>query len=128
LATSGGTYQRFGNRLLSFMSSIKSSSRDTVAAELRSGIAKQEAACGCELGSIFTFVALALFIAHLAVNDTDWSTAGTLGRGVAWVVGWSLIGKLLGLAWARLRLIQLREELRRTLTPHHWNVPNVGKE
>jgi len=45
-----------------------------------------------------------------------------------WVVGWSLVGKLLGLAWARLRLRQLRVELHRTLAPHHWNVPNVGKE
>jgi len=128
LATSGGMYQRFGGLLFSCLSSIKSSSRDTVAAELRSEIAKQEAACGCELGSIFTFAALALFLAHLAVSATNWSTAGTLGRGVLWVVGWSLVGKLLGLAWARLRLRQLREELRRMLAPHHWNVLNVGKE
>lgn len=97
------------------------------AAELRSEIAKQEASCGCELGSIFTFSALTLLIAYLAVHDTNWSTAGTLGRGALWVVGCSLVGKLLGLAWARWRVIGLRAELHRTLTPR-WSVPNLGKE
>ena len=80
-------YQRFGGLLFSCLSSIKSSSRDTVAAELRSEIAKQEAACGCELGSIFTFAALALFLAHLAECGCNWwaaearkvSSAGGLG-------------------------------------------------
>jgi hypothetical protein len=109
------------------MSSTTPASPDTRVAELRREIATQEAACGCELGSIFTFSALALFMAHLAVNDTSWSTAGALGRGVLWVVGCSLVGKLLGLGWARLRVIQLREELHRTLTPH-WPVPDLDKE
>ena len=109
------------------MSSTRPASQDKVAADLRREIAEQQAACGCELGSIFTFAALALFSAHLAVNDTNWTAAGTLGRGVLWVVGWSLVGKLLGLAWAHLRVIQLRRELHRTLTPH-WLVPGLGKE
>ncbi|WP_156996878.1 hypothetical protein [Knoellia aerolata] len=109
------------------MDITKPVSPNTVVSQLRNEIAKQEAACGCELGAVFALGALMLFIGHLAVNYTNWSATGAVGRGVLWVAGCSLFGKLLGLAWARWRLLQLRGELDRTLTSH-WHVPNAEKE
>ena len=82
---------------------------------LRSEIARHEAACGCELGSLFTLAALVAFVGRLIVHDSDWSTVGTIGRGVLWVVGCSVVGKLLGLAWARVRVIHVRAQLRAEL-------------
>lgn len=127
LARHRGGYQRSSRILIPCMRMSRPYSTDLVAAELRREIAKQEGACGCELGSIFTFVALALFVFYLAVHDPDWSAAGAFGRGVLWVVGSSVVGKLLGLAWAHLRVTRLRAELHRTLTPR-WRVPDLGEE
>ena len=83
-------------------------------AYLRAQIAQQQAACGCELGTLFALAALACFVAEWLAGEPGWSAAGTLGRGLVWVIGWSFVGKLLGLGYARLRLVQLRAELRRT--------------
>lgn len=87
------------------------------AADLQREIAKYEAACGCEVGSVFMWCALATFVGAVAFTDTatSWSVTGTIIRGSAWVISWSVVGKLLGLAGAHLRAHRLRHKLRRTL-------------
>lgn len=80
---------------------------------IRADMQHYRAACGCELGSVFTLIATVGFLGYaLTGHAAGWSAAGTLGRGLLWVVSMSLVGKLLGLAYARLRLLQLGRELR----------------
>lgn len=90
-----------------------SATRPERVAELRAQIAKHQSACGCELGSVFALASLIGLVAYLMAGDPGWSVAGTLCRGLAWVVGFSLVGKVLGLGYAQLRLVQLRADLRR---------------
>jgi hypothetical protein len=83
--------------------------------QIRADIQRHRVACGCELGSVFAAVAAVGFVAYLVTGRDDWSAWSALGRGVGWVVALSVVGKLLGLAYAQLRLIQLRSELGRQL-------------
>lgn len=91
---------------------------DSVAAEFRREIARQDASCGCDIGAVFTLAALAVLVAHVIVADPGWSLTGAIARGAAWIVGCSLAGKVLGLTWARLRANRLRRELNQWLTSH----------
>lgn len=93
---------------------------DRIHAEMR----RHRAACGCEAGSVFAMVTLVGFAAYLlSGHGGEWTALGTVGRGLAWVVAMSVVGKCLGLGHARLRLVKLGRELdshrprAHTLTP-----------
>jgi hypothetical protein len=128
-------YQRSTPHLIPCVTTTPAADEARYVEHLRSEIARHEAACGCELGSVFTLAALVVFVGGLVVHDSDWSTVGTIGRGVLWVVGCSVVGKLLGLAWARLRLIRVRVQLRFELrassygpTATNGPFPALGRE
>lgn len=73
---------------------------------------QHRAACGCEVGSVFAIVTLVGFVVYLlSGHGGEWTALGTFGRGFAWVVSMSVVGKCLGLGHARLRLVQLGREL-----------------
>ncbi len=90
---------------------------------------RHRAACGCELGSIFTLIAVIGLGAYLITGQGGpWSGLGTLARGLTWVVSMSVAGKVLGLGYARLRLIQLGRELERSQTRiHSFNPPPLTR-
>jgi hypothetical protein len=79
--------------------------------QIRADIQRHRSACGCELGSVFAAIAIVGLVAFHASGKADWTGWSALGRGAVWVVVVSVVGKLLGLAYARLRVIQLRSEL-----------------
>jgi hypothetical protein len=88
-------------------------------------IARHRAACGCELGSAFALVAFLGFVMYVASgHGNDWSWWGTLARGLAWVVTVSVVGKVIGLAYAQVRLVRLRAELRRLPAPTSPSQPH----
>lgn len=89
------------------------SPEDARKAWLQAGIRRQRAACGCELGSLFLIVATVAYLACVGFGVANWSAAGTLWRGIVFVLSSAVIGKLLGLAYAGVRLHQLRRALRR---------------
>jgi hypothetical protein len=81
---------------------------DRIHAEMR----RHRAACGCEVGSVFAMVTLVGFVAYLLSGHAgEWTALGTFGRGFAWVVAMSVVGKCVGLGHARLRLVRLGREL-----------------
>lgn len=126
-----GVYQRPSVPLLICMTMTTADSQALHVAQLRKELARHEAACGCELGSVFAIAALAPFVGRLVMIDSSWSMVGTVGRAMVWVVGCSLVGKLLGLAWARVRVTQLRAELRaelRRIPSPHGPALALGKD
>ncbi len=72
-----------------------------------------ERSCGCEAGSILGLAALIGNIAFLALEDGRWAGWPTVASFGIWVVGAGVVGKLIGLGWARLRIVQLRTQLNR---------------
>jgi len=63
---------------------------------------------------VFALAAVIGFLVYVGSGrGGDWSWAGTLARGLTFVVTVSIAGKLLGLAHARVRLVRLRAELGR---------------
>ena len=81
-------------------------------AQIQAAIQRYSSACGCELGSLFMLGATVAFLAHLRFGVDHWSTAGTWWRGCLWVLSWGVVGKLLGLSYARIRLHMLRSAQR----------------
>jgi hypothetical protein len=74
---------------------------------IRVQIRRYEASCGCELGLVFTIGSLLSYAGYVTLGPGRWS---------AWaaavvVISCSVIGKLIGLAYAHLRLIGLRSQL-----------------
>lgn len=53
------------------------------------------------------------FLAYVMFGAADWPASGTLWRGTIWVVSFAVLGKLLGLTYARVRLHMLRREERK---------------
>jgi hypothetical protein len=68
--------------------------------------------CGCHAGLALTLFAGAAWTIHLAADGIgliSWSAA----NGIGWVFAAALCGKLLGLLWARVRLIRALADLER---------------
>jgi hypothetical protein len=84
-------------------------------AQISADIQRFRSACGCELASLFMIAATVLFLTYIAYGPGKWSAGEALWRGMVWVVSVSVVGKLLGLAYARVRLQMLRSALRREL-------------
>jgi hypothetical protein len=82
---------------------------------LRAELRRQRASCGCEVGSAFAMVGLVVDVALLTSGYREWTGWGSAGWLALWVVGLSLLGKLIGLAYARIRIVQLRRALAREL-------------
>jgi hypothetical protein len=83
----------------------------------RAQIRRYEASCGCELGLVFTIGSLLTYAGYTTLGPGQWS---------AWwaavgVISLSVIGKLIGLAYAHLRLIGLRSQLADELGPMFGN-------
>ena len=84
-------------------------------AAIEAGIRRHSSACGCELGALFMIGAAVAFVAYVTLGATGWSPGQTAWRGAVWVLSLSTVGKLLGLAYARVRLQMLRSEKRRAI-------------
>jgi hypothetical protein len=82
-------------------------------ARIQAGIQRYSAACGCELASLFMIGATVLFLAYVTFGVANWSAGETLWRGSVWVLSLTVVGKLLGLTYARVRLHMLRSAQRR---------------
>jgi hypothetical protein len=79
-------------------------------AAIEADIQRYSSACGCELGALFMVGGGVVFSAYATLATTDWSTAETFWRGGLCVLSLSILGKLLGLGYARVRLRMLRGE------------------
>lgn len=78
---------------------------------LRADIRRHEKACGCEAGSVMGLVALFSAIGYTVLGaDSPLSWANALSVG-GWVIASAVVGKLIGLGYARIRLSQLRAQL-----------------
>lgn len=67
--------------------------------------------CGCEVGSVFALATLIAMLGHLVAgtgNPVGWGTAAWVG---GWVISSAVVGKLIGLGYARIRVVQLRAQL-----------------
>ena len=82
-------------------------------ARIQASIQRYSAACGCELASLFMIRATVSFLAYVTFRVSAWSAGGTLWRGSVWVLSLTVVGKLLGLTYARVRLHILRSTQRR---------------
>lgn len=82
-------------------------------ARIQAGIQRYKSACGCELASLFMIGATVSFLAYVTFGAVAWPAGGTLWRGTAWVLSMTVVGKLLGLTYARVRLHKLRIAERR---------------
>jgi uncharacterized membrane protein len=94
-------------------------------AQIQAGIRLYSAACGCELGSLFMIGTTVIFLTYLSFGPSSWSVGEAVRRGFVWVVSCAVVGKLLGLTYARVRLHMLRSALRRE---HHESAgPGRGR-
>lgn len=82
---------------------------------IRAGIRRYEASCGCELGSVFAIGSLLGYAAHVALGKGQWPGWRGAGWVALWVISLSVVGKLIGLSYARTRLVRLRAQLEREL-------------
>lgn len=82
---------------------------------IRADIRRYEASCGCELGSVFAIGALLGYGAHFVLGLGQWPGWHGAGWAAVWVLSLSVVGKLIGLGYARVRLVRLREQLQREL-------------
>ncbi len=69
--------------------------------------------CGCELGSIFLFAALFLYLGYLVFRDHEigaiwWQDLGT---GFAIVTASAVLGKVIGLAYAHIRVNRILRQI-----------------
>jgi hypothetical protein len=86
---------------------LESSERSDVQART----ARYNRECGCSLGGLFMVAALLAAVAFIVVT-ADFSI-GVAGAGIAFVIVTSLLGKVLGLVVASVRLGMLRRSLLR---------------
>jgi hypothetical protein len=56
-----------------------------------------------------------LFLVYVAYGREEYAVGEALWRGVMWILPVTVVGKLLGLTYARVRLHMLRAALRREL-------------
>lgn len=82
---------------------------------IREDIRRYDASCGCELGSLFAIGSLLAYVAHVAFGQGQWPGWRGAGWAALWVISLSVAGKLIGLAYARFRLVQLKAQLEREL-------------
>lgn len=82
---------------------------------IEAGIQHYRSACGCELASVFMIGATVLFLVYVAYGREEYAVGEALWRGVMWILPVTVVGKLLGLTYARVRLHMLRAALRREL-------------
>lgn len=82
---------------------------------IRADIRRYEASCGCELGSVFAIVSLVGYTAHVVLGQGQWPGWHGAGWAAIWVISLSVVGKLIGLGYARVRLIRLQAQLEREL-------------
>lgn len=82
---------------------------------IRADIRRYEASCGCELGSVFAIVSLVGYTAHVVLGQGQWPGWRGVGWVAVWVISLSVVGKLIGLAYARVRLLRLQAQLEREL-------------
>lgn len=74
---------------------------------IRAEIRRYRSSCGCELGSAFALGAAVVFAIYFASGHGQWTGWGSAGSAVIWIIGLSVIGKLTGLGYAHVRLVQL---------------------
>jgi hypothetical protein len=74
-------------------------------------VARYNRECGCALGGVFMVAAFVAVFAYIAVTGA--LTIGVFGASIAFVLVSSLLGKVLGLAVASVRLELLRRSLSR---------------
>ena len=82
-------------------------------AQIQAGINRYSSACGCELASLFMTGATVVFLTYIAFGPENWSTGGALWRGIVWGLSVTVVGKLVGLTYIRIRLQMLRLAQRR---------------
>jgi hypothetical protein len=82
-------------------------------AQARARIAALAGECGCTLGGVFLAVAAVLAVAYFAAGGRV--AAGPVLLALGLVLAASLLGKLVGLGVARLRLLALRRSLSRRI-------------
>jgi hypothetical protein len=82
-------------------------------AEIQAGIQRYSSACGCEVASLFMIGATVVFLMPITFGQAGWPGGGALWRGIVWVLSVTVVGKLLGLTYARVRLQMLRSAQRR---------------
>jgi hypothetical protein len=99
---------RFGGSI----GSRSPASRAAIEADIR----RYSSACGCELGALLAAFGAISFSVYATLATTGWSTVETFWRGGIWVLSLSVLGKLLGLGYARVRLQMLRAEQRRAFS------------
>lgn len=80
-------------------------------AEVHARMDRYNRDCGCALGGVFTVAALLTVVVYIAVTAAF--AIGVIGAGIAFVFASSLLGKVLGLAVAAVRLGLLRRSLSR---------------
>jgi hypothetical protein len=83
--------------------------RDPGIAELRSRVASLASDCGCSMGGIFLAAALTGAAIYFLIAGGLGLSSGLLA--LAFVFAASVIGKLVGLAVARIRMLRLRRML-----------------
>jgi hypothetical protein len=82
-------------------------------ARLRDRARRYRNACGCALSGLFLIVSIAACGAGLVLADPfRWSLVAI---GIAFVFCASLLGKAVGIGWARVRLLLLHRSLTRRL-------------
>lgn len=82
---------------------------------IRAEMRRYEASCGCELGSVFAIASLLAYLAHQVLGQGTWPGWDGTGWAAVWVISLSVVGKLMGLGHARVRLGRLRAQLDREL-------------
>lgn len=83
-------------------------------AELRSRIAILSGECGCRMAGAFLVGATALTVAYFVAVRRP--SPGSALLAVGFVLAMSLLGKLVGLSVARIRLLALRRSVLRRLS------------
>lgn len=82
-------------------------------AQILERLKRYSSSCGCELASIFMLVAVVLFLIHIARGPAEYSLGEAAWRGFVRVLSATVLGKFLGLTYARVRLHMLRSALRK---------------
>jgi len=80
---------------------------------LHAEIRRYSGSCGCEVGSVFLLGALLGNVAYLTSGYGEWTGWGSVAWVGLWIMSLSAIGKLIGLGYARVRLLWLYSELDR---------------
>jgi hypothetical protein len=91
--------------------------------ELRARLASLASECGCTMGGVFLAIAVALAVVYFLVRGGFGVQSGLAALGLVFLA--SVIGKLIGLGAARIRMARLRRILAARLSAmeaHHVHV------